>query len=252
MKSSFLHFLLAMLPFVLFGATYSLMNLYPNYQANPIDTEGVYQLEKQLFGITDEHTNALLIPSEYCQQHHQPIFDILSGCFYLLWVPLPICFAIYLCLIGRWRRALRFSTCFLFVNILGFIGYYIHPSAPPWYVMQYGFTPDVTTPGNVAGFAHFDRILHFQIFHFLYARNANVFAAIPSLHVAYNVVALYYAQLRPRVSRIWICVLAIVSIGICFSAVYSSHHYVIDVILGLLTATIGILLFETAYYFKHR
>jgi len=247
MKHPLLHFLLAMLPFALFGTTYSLMNLYPNYQANPIDTKCVYQLEKQLFGITEVEDNTLLIPSEYCQRHHLPILDILSGCFYLLWVPLPISFAIYLCCIGRWRRALRFSTCFLFVNLVGFIGYYVHPSAPPWYVMQFGFTPDASTSGNVAGFAHFDRILHVQIFHFLYARNANVFAAIPSLHVAYNVVALYYARLHPRVSRAWILTLAVVSVGICFSAVYSSHHYVIDVLLGLLTACVGIFLFEFAY-----
>lgn len=238
-----LRFLLVMLPFALFGLTYSLMNLCPNYEVNPIDTQGTYRLEKQLFGVTDSD-GQLLIPSEYCQRHHVAVFDILSGLFYLLWVPLPVTFAIYLFLKGRWRRALRFTSCFLFVNLVGFIGYYVHPAAPPWYVMQYGFVPVVTTPGNVAGFVHFDRMLHVGIFHFLYARNANVFAAIPSLHVAYNVVALFYALKRPRASRVWIAVLSVVSVGICFSAVYSSHHYIIDVTLGLLTAAVGITLFE--------
>lgn len=233
-----------MLPFGLFGLTYSLMNLCPNYEVNPIHTESTYRLEQRLFGVTDTD-GQLLIPSEYCQRHHVAVLDLLSGAFYLLWVPLPIAFAVYLFLKGNTRKALRFSSCFLFVNLVGFIGYYVYPAAPPWYVMQYGFEPDVTTPGNVAGFVHFDRMLHVNIFHFLYARNANVFAAIPSLHVAYNVVALAYALQRPRVSRGWIILLSVVSVGICFSAVYSSHHYIIDAILGLLTAAVGITLFET-------
>lgn len=239
-----LRFLLVMLPFGLFGLTYSLMNLLPNYEVNPIHVESTYRLEQALFGVTDAD-GQILIPSEYCQRYHVAALDILSGVFYLLWVPLPIAFAVYLFLKGHTRKALRFSCCFLFVNLVGFVGYYVYPAVPPWYVMQYGFEPDIDTPGNVAGFVHFDRMLHVNIFHFLYARNANVFAAIPSLHVAYNVVALFYAIKRPRVSYGWIILLSVVSAGICFSAVYSSHHYIIDVILGLLTATVGISIFET-------
>lgn len=241
----FLRFLLVMLPFALFAGTYGLLSLHPNYEVNPIDTEGVYQLEKRLFGIADGG-GQVLIPSEFYQLHHQTGLDIFAGLCYLLWVPLPVAFAVYLFFAGKPRKALRFASCFLFVNLIGFAGYYIHPSAPPWYVMQYGFVADVHTPGNVAGFAYFDQLLHVPVFHAIYARNGNVFAAIPSLHVAYNVVALFYARQRPRAPRAWTVALAVVSAGICFAAVYSSHHYVIDVLLGLLTAAVGICLFECA------
>lgn len=235
-------FLIILLPFAVFGLIYSMMNLLPNYEVNPIDTQGTYQLEKTLFPVIDSGTGEVLIPSEYFQAHHVAWLDILTGLFYLLWVPLPITYAVCQFFMGRERRALRFSVAFLFVNLVGFVGYYVHPAAPPWYVMQYGFVADVHTPGNVAGFAHFDELTGTQIFHSIYAKNANVFAAIPSLHAAYNPIALYYA-LRNR-QHAWSWVLAFVSAGICFSAVYSSHHYIIDVTLGLLTTLFGLLFYE--------
>ena len=35
-----------------------------------------------------------------------------------------------------------------------------------------------------------------------------------------------------------------ITIGIWFTAVYSCHHYIIDVILGIATALIGVAIFE--------
>ena len=46
-----LRFIAAMSPFILFVLIYNSMRYYPNYLFNDIDTEGVYNLEKQLFGI---------------------------------------------------------------------------------------------------------------------------------------------------------------------------------------------------------
>jgi hypothetical protein len=85
---------------------------------------------------------------------------------------------------------------FLLVNLIGFAGYYIHPAAPPWYAMNYGFEPILDTPGNVAGLGRFDELLGCSIFNSIYGRNANVFAAVPSLHAAYMVVALAYAPMH--------------------------------------------------------
>jgi membrane-associated phospholipid phosphatase len=132
---------------------------------------------------------------------------------------------------------------FLFVNLIGFAGYYIHPAAPPWYVMKHGFDFVAGTPGDVAGLGRFDEMTGWHVFNGLYGRNANVFAAVPSLHSAYMVVAFWYS-LRAKVSN-WIRILfAIIAIGIWFTAVYTAHHYLIDVILGATTAVAGIALFE--------
>lgn len=247
------HWLLPLFPFLLFALLYSSMNLLPNYRVNRVDIEGVYLLERTLFplsaqGIKDSEgvfsQTDDVTPCEWCYAHHIASLDILSGCFYLLWVPLPILFCLFLC----WRRqshwALRFSTAFLVVNLVGFAGYYIHPSAPPWYVMFFGTEFVADTPGNMAGFARFDALTHTTIFHSIYEKNANVFAAIPSLHAAYNPVAAFYAW-KSGHRRFWFPLLCAVSVGICLSAVYSAHHYIIDVLLGLLTALIGMAAFET-------
>ena len=42
----------ALLPFVVFAVSYDWMRVYPNYQVNPIDVQGLYEAEKSLFGIS--------------------------------------------------------------------------------------------------------------------------------------------------------------------------------------------------------
>lgn len=237
-------FLLCLSPFLLFAFIYNSMRYYPNYLFGTIDIEGVYNAEKSLFGILSN--GVLLTPNEYFRIHHCALMDILSGVFYLCWVPLPVFYSAWLYFTSERQLSFRLSCAFLFVNLIGFCGYYIHPAAPPWYVMQYGFIPVFSTPGNVAGFENFDSLLGIPLFHSIYSGNANVFAAIPSLHAAYCPIALFYAC-KVRNNTPWIVLLGIVSAGIWFSAVYSGHHYIIDVLLGILTTIVGIFLFELIY-----
>ena len=233
--------IVAFLPIILFVLIYDFMRVYPNYMVNPIDTFGVYGMEKTLFGISVD--GETLIPCEYFKQNHWSVLDFMSGIFYLCWVPLPIIYGLYLYFTSRRALCFRFTTAFLIVNLVGFAGYYIYPAAPPWYVMDYGFVPDHSIGGQVAGFAHFDEMTGLGIFKMLYGKNANVFAAIPSLHSAYVPVALYYA-LRTKPSKFWLTLLIFVTIGIWFSAVYSGHHYIIDVVLGVMCTITGLCIFE--------
>ncbi len=83
-------------------------------------------------------------------------------------------------------------------------------------------------------------MLHLQSF---YGRNANVFAAVPSLHAAYMVVALAYAVMD-RSKKWLIALFAVIMVGIWWTAVYSGHHYLIDVMLGISCALLGIFVFE--------
>lgn len=231
----------ALLPFVIFGVSYDWMRVWPNYEVNPIDVRGLYEAEKSLFGIhVDGQT---LIPCEYFALHHCSVADFMAGIFYLCWVPVPIAFGLWLYFKGKRDLYLRFSMVFLLVNLIGFAGYYIHPAAPPWYAMNYGFDPILSTPGNVAGLGRFDELLGITVFEGIYGRNANVFAAVPSLHAAYMVVALAYA-IMGRCRRWLIAVFAFIMVGIWWTAVYSGHHYLIDVSLGIGCALLGILVFE--------
>ena len=231
----------ALLPFVAFEISYDWMRLYPNYKVNPIDIQGIYEAEKALFGIATE--NGTLIPGEYFNLHNSWIADLLAGIFYLCWVPGPMAFGIYLFFKGERHFYLRFALGFLFTNFVGFAGYYIHPAAPPWYAINFGFEPDFNTPGNVAGLGRFDDLIGFPVFGSIYVNNSNIFAAIPSLHSAYMLIATIYAVMSRQSKGLILCC-CIVTLGIWCTAVYSCHHYVIDVLLGILTAFVGIAIFE--------
>lgn len=231
----------ALIPLIVFAISYDWMNLLPNYEVNPVDTSGLYNTEKSLFGI--ETVSGVLTPNEFFAIHNSNVMDFLAGLFYLCWVPLPVFFGLWLYFTGKQSVYLHFALVFLFVNLIGFAGYYIHPAAPPWYVAMHGFDAIPGTPGSVAGLGRFDDMTGLAIFHGLYERNANVFAAVPSLHSAYTLVAFIYA-IRGHSSLTWRLILGVVTLGIWFTAVYSSHHYVIDVLLGISCALLGFWVFE--------
>lgn len=232
----------ALVPFALFGVSYDWMNLVPNYTVNPVDIEGLYNTEKSLFGIAVAGAQTLT-PNEFFALHHCTSVDILAGFFYLCWVPVPILFGLWLYFDGQRRVYLHFALVFLLVNLLGFAGYYIHPAAPPWYVASHGFDFIQGTPGQVAGLGRFDQLTGLGVFNGLYARNANVFAAMPSLHSAYMLVAFIYS-LRAR-TPLWMKIAcAVICAGIWFTAVYTSHHYILDVLGGIAVTLLGFFLFE--------
>ena len=232
----------ALLPFIVFRISYDWMNIVHNYEVNPVDIRGLYESEKQLFGITAAD-GTLLTPNEFFAMHRTALMDFLGGVFYLCWVPVPIIFGLWMYFSGKVKPYLHFALVFLLVNLIGFAGYYIHPAAPPWYVALHGFDFRLGVPGDVAGLGAFDEMTGLGVFHGLYGRNANVFAAVPSLHSAYTLVAFIYAM-RSRSGLPWTLALGIITAGIWFTAVYTSHHYIIDVLLGITTALAGFLLFE--------
>ena len=236
---------IALLPWMIFAFSYDCMRLLPNYEVNSIDVRGVYEAEKKLFGIMSG--GVLLTPCEYFARHNCALMDFFAGVFYLCWVPVPLSYSLYLYLKGRRREYLHFSLAFLIVNLIGFCGYYIYPAAPPWYAMNYGFEPILGTPGNSAGLIRFDVMTGLPVFHSLYDKNANVFAAIPSLHAAYMLVTVLYA-LKYKQSKLCVSIFAVICCGIWFTAVYSGHHYIIDVLLGIFTALAGILLLDRVLF----
>lgn len=238
--------LVCLVPFVLFAMTYDIMRLYPNYMVNPVDIKGLHDADAALFGLSVGRQQITL--NEFFAQHTHPIADFLSGIFYLCWVPGPVAFAIYCFLTGRRALVLRFAWAFLLMNLIGFMGYYIHPASPPWFYAQCGGVFDTAmlgqTMGSEAGLARFDSLIGMPLFHGIYSRNANVFAALPSLHSTYCLLAFLYAM-KGRCSW-WVTMpLLVLSLGICWTAVYTSHHYVIDVLLGVILAIVFFLVWES-------
>lgn len=231
-------FILGFSIFIVFWIIFDSMKAFPNYRYNIVHIESIYRAEKNLFGMNGR------TPNEYWQTHTSPFLDILAGVFYLCWIPVPLAFAGYLFYKDK-NAFLRFSLTFLLVNLLGFVIYYVYPAAPPWYVQQYGFGFNPHTPGNTAGLGRFDSLLHVHVFAGLYAKSSNVFAAMPSLHASYPLIVLYHGI---RTRQGWINLLfGTIMAGIWFAAVYSSHHYVLDVLAGILCGLAGIGLFNLLY-----
>jgi hypothetical protein len=232
-------FILGFSIFIVYWIIFDYMKAFPNYNYNTVHIEDLYNFEKHLFGI--HWQGKLITPNEYWRFNGLTFLDILTGIFYLCWIPVPLAFAAYLFFKNR-RQFLQFSLTFVLVNFLGFVVYYAFPAAPPWYVQYHGFTFHTLTAGNTAGLAKFDAYFNAGIFKSIYSKGSNVFAAMPSLHSSYPVIVLYYG-LKNRLGIVNIF-FAIVMFGIWFSAVYLSHHYVLDVLAGILTATLGITLFN--------
>ena len=227
--------------FLVFWVLFDYMKAFPNYRFNTVHIESLYNMEKRLFGIVQGGTT--VTPNEYWAAHKNTFLDVLGGFFYLCWIPLPLLFAAYLYYKNR-PLFFRFSLTFLLTNILGFIIYYLYPAAPPWYVQLHGFHFEAHTPGNTAGLGRFDAYFHIHIFEKLYSKSSNVFAAMPSLHASYPLLSLYYG-IRARLGKV-LALFALITGGIWFTAVYSSHHYVLDVLAGITCGITGILLFNAA------
>jgi len=227
--------------FIIFWILYDYMKAFPNYLYQTVHIEDLYLAEKKLFGIN--YGGTVLTLNEYFLQHHTTVLDIITGISYLCWVPVPLAFAGYLFFKER-SFFLQFSLSFFLVNLIGFVIYYVYPAAPPWYVEQHGFQFIASTHGNTAGLERFDTYFNTTIFHSLYTKGSNVFAAMPSLHASYPVIVLYYGN-KFKVGKINI-LFALLVVGIWFSAIYNSHHYVLDILAGITCAITGIALFQWA------
>lgn len=232
-------FILGFSVFIVYWIVFDYMKAFPNYHFNQVHIRDLYLLEKSWFGIREE--GMLLSPNEFLAQHATPVLDFISGCFYLCWVPVPLVFAAILFFRNR-NLFFQFSLTFFWVNLLGFVVYYLYPAAPPWYVEQYGFGFLPHTPGNTAGLARFDAMTGLGIFKGLYSKSSNVFAAMPSLHASYMMIVVFYGIKAGL--KAWNILFAIVMVGIWFTAVYTGHHYLLDVLAGMLCAVVGIASFR--------
>lgn len=233
---------LALTPWLVFACSYDGMRASAQLRSKPHRHTRHLRSREVALRHHDSHLSTL-IPGEWFNLHNcaSPTSWLASSI--CAGSPVPLGFAIYLYLKGKREMYLRFSLAFLFVNLVGFVGYYIHPAAPPWYVLEHGFTPVLNTPGSVAGLGRFDTLVGAPVFHSIYCNNSNVFAAVPSLHAAYMLVATIYAIIS-RQHKLCIGIFAFICMGIWWTAVYSTHHYIIDVLLGILTTIVTLLILE--------
>ena len=228
--------------FVAYWILFDYMKAFPNYRYNRVHIQDLYEAEKSLFGFAFH--GKIVTANEYWLINHQASLDILAGCCYLCWIPLPLAFAAYLFFTDK-EYFLHFSFSFVWVNLLGFVIYYLFPAAPPWYLQEHGFAFIPGTSGNTAGLARFDDFFHLSLFKNIYAKSSNVFAAMPSLHAAYPLIVLYYG-LKKQLGLVNVF-FGLIIVGVWFAAVYTSHHYILDVLAGIICAFTGIFTYQKGW-----
>ena len=236
------------LPLILTGVLYDSQRYWGTAQRGVLHIAGPYELEKRLFGVPSP--NGTLTLNEWFGLHLHPVLDLVTGGAYLTFMGIFMLVALLLTLriyrggvaagaggVGNdWSPERRFWTsqslvwCFLVVNIVGYVTWYLYPAAPPWYVEAYGLeTLFLDVPASLGRTARFDDLLGTSFFTRMYAYESNAFGAIPSLHISYPTLSVFFAFRLGMLRTFTLAFLALM----CFAAVYLNHHYVIDVVLGV-------------------
>jgi hypothetical protein len=228
-------------PFLLWALVYDSMRWYADYIRSPvIHLHEPYSFDLRFFGI---HTpQGVLTPNEYFQIHTSKALDLFCGLAYtpFFFIGESVILALYLFFKGQTRLAERFAWVFVWSNFLGFSLYYIYPAAPPWYVATHGFVADLSVHASPAGALRFDQLVGLPIMQGFYGKSADVFGAIPSLHVVYPMLALIYGFRLPRFRVVAVLYFLLV----CFSAVYLDHHYLVDLFVGWVDALLVMAVFR--------
>jgi hypothetical protein len=198
-----------------------------------------FEFDLSVFGIATE--NGVLTPNQWWELHTHWTLDLVTGFFYLTFIAIFVLISAYFSFyvirtgtramsaerIKRYVPALMWA--FFWTNVLGYMIYFIYPAAPPWYVSLYGFGPArMDALPSPAGCLRFDELLGVTLFQGMYSKSANIFGAIPSLHCAYPALAVYFSVRLKKLVALSVFYWLMVS----FSAIYLSHHYVIDVLIG--------------------
>ncbi len=225
------------LPFVLFAAIYDFLRIIPKSWAGPIHVEWPHRLESFLFGF--HYLGQAMIPNDFFIQHHHPVLDVVTAVAYSLHMVVPLGLAFLL-----WRRqpelTRRFAWAFFVANIMAFVTYVALPVAPPWYVEQYGLAPaNWSVASYAAGLVRFDQLIGMPYFQGVYSKSAWVFGAVPSMHAGFPLLNVLFARDGYRKALV---PLILFMLTVWFAAVYLRHHYVIDLVAGVIYVTVAYVL----------
>lgn len=225
-------FLADFVPFILLLICYQALRGFADELA-PADIHitDLIAWERALFGG--------IIPAVYLQANlldrwFTPILDVLSNLFYMSHFVVQILLALII-----WHRRRvhywPYVAGLVGLSYSAFIMYVLFPAAPPWWATVHGYLPD----GAVM-------LTNFVLPTVVVFAGPNPVAAMPSLHAAYpTYLALFVmAVWGRRMLPVWI-----LPIGVALSAVYLGHHYVIDLIAGMLVAAVA---FALAWQWSRR
>lgn len=233
-------FLRDWIPFLALFFAYELMRGYADKFGLPIHVTDVISIER-IIGLGG-------LPTTYLQQllHHGPAsapdnVATISVVFYFLHFPLPLAVG-FLLWIHQRRFYYDFVAALIVLSMAAFVTFLLLPVAPPWWAAQYGYVTgvlhlrDTGFDGLVSlfGFGKNNYLYTYS----LYSISSNDVAAFPSLHAAYPFLAFLFA--RRAFGRVgWL--MAAYTACVWFSIVYLGEHWVVDIIGGVVYASVAYL-----------
>jgi membrane-associated phospholipid phosphatase len=160
-------------------------------------------------------------------------FDILLTFVYVSHFFFPLALAFVLWLYDR-PLYFRFVTTLMAVSFAAFFTFILFPVAPPRYAGLYGQAlPVADVMSEVLS------SMQWSGFSWVYEHLVgNPVAAFPSMHAAYPVLIFLFLRERWKWAALaWLPV----TLTIWFAVVYLGHHYVVDVLGGIVYAVVGYL-----------
>lgn len=121
---------------------------------------------------------------------------------------------------------IRFRNTILLANLIGLLGFWLMPTAPPWMFPGKGF---------IDGVNHSSALLQSL---------GNSYAAMPSLHSADALIVGFFLVTTSR--TLWAKALwALWPVWVWFCVIATANHYLLDVLAGISVAVVSLL--ATAY-----
>lgn len=212
-------FVIDFAPFAMLLIGYSALRGFADDVApGQINVENVIAWERFLF---QGDIPAVILQQMLRDQPYTPALNWITSALYMSHFVVPL-------LVGAifWFQKRSYYWAFmvglLLLSFLAYITYVLFPVAPPWWASQYG-----RLSGDTVALTNF-------IFPSLVVvLSPNPVAAMPSLHMAYpTYIALCCCAIWGW-RAIWIWVYPLL---LAFTTVYLGHHYVVDLIGGLIYA----------------
>jgi membrane-associated phospholipid phosphatase len=206
-----------------------------------VQVDWLVSADRWLFGGTDPGTwlqHKLYTPG---QSHW---YDTMAAIVYLLHFVYPLVFAFALWMRRR-DQFWEFSIALLVMSYSSFIFFILLPTAPPWLASQWGLLDGLQHPSD-EGFksimpSHYSGLNTFSLWTH---HSPNPVAALPSLHAAFPwLVMLFAVRFYGRIG--WL--MLIYNAMLWFTVVYMGQHWVIDIIAGIIWATVSYFIIVRAW-----
>ena len=174
-------------------------------------------------------------PHQIFARYTSPLFDAIAALPYLVHFFLVLMYPPYCYLnrkrLGSLEPALRSLWCGGIVCSVSVLTQLFLPTAPPWFNESAVYDAEgklLYSAFNEAGFQRLDAYYGYYLFHEMYSKSPITYGSFPSLHVAFPTVILMNGSwISWKFGLIHVCLIS-------WAALYSHHHYLVDVIGGIL------------------